>query len=230
MCRPHIASRYELTRGGFHRTLLAGYVASSMVLLGRLVMQRVVVGYARAALQRPPPTQAWISSFCRPVDDKLQAALSWRTSSARVPRHLERRSWRCGSQLIDANPALPQPHQPAGGDLHHDVDVLVEGDPLSDDRCVAQQLLVGSWCIAKPSTRSSGHLHVAATSGKRGCANSSASSMIISNGRSRPCRTTVRLRCQWAQGICQQSRRGLVSGRRASCACRAFFGGYSARR
>ena len=104
-----------------------------------MIMQRRVAGCARAvallATRLARPTSRVARSH---VYAAQQAATCCRLSPAQAAAHVRIRSWRIGSQLIHASPIATQPLEPADGSLDHDVDVLVEGVPLSPDWCAAE--------------------------------------------------------------------------------------------
>lgn len=129
-----------------------------------MTMQRGVAGCARAvALLR--------TQFVRPTSEAARSYAHAARPHAAVPcftparaaAHVRTRSWRVGSQLIHASPTAPQPSQPADGDLDHDVDVLIEGTPLSLDRCAADETGPAAArvrCVAKAVCRDAIIIHM----------------------------------------------------------------------
>ena len=103
------------------------------------IMPKWVAGIVRAlALFRTPSSQMRRSRVsCSSTRVPQVYATPRRSITARTRSQCQRRSWHCGSQLIHAGSVVPQAPQPADGELDHDVDVLVEGAPLSLDRCAA---------------------------------------------------------------------------------------------
>lgn len=133
-----IGSRQKAVSGG------VGWVshlhATSRAPIGNsATMQRWAAGFARAAalLKQMPALQTTSRSRCS-VCAAQQIVTPRRSSAARVTRQCQRRSWRCGSQLVHASTLVSEPPQPADGELTHDVDVLIEGAPLPLDRCAAE--------------------------------------------------------------------------------------------
>ena len=71
-----------------------------------------------------------ISFFARA---RLAASLV-RPGSAQISGDSPRPRWRCSSQLIHGSLTAGPPSRPAHPELQHEVDVLVEGTPLPDNR------------------------------------------------------------------------------------------------
>ena len=101
-------------------------------------MQRRVAGCARAVAllgkHLTKPTSRGARIYVHAIQ---RDATCCRVLAARVTARMRPGSWRIGSQLVHASTIAPQPPQPADGVLDHDVDVLIEGAPLSVDRCAA---------------------------------------------------------------------------------------------